>query len=137
MNKLFWIMVSVVGLVLSILVINNWEVFFPPKDLSVAEKQKIESFKDSINRKDVIQDNEWTPFMSVKDTLSVLKVVYREKYGLGSLITVYCTAIFDNKKTNEYKCIAPWLPKLVLQKSNLVSFDPKVIQKKEMDISVQ
>jgi len=116
----------------SYIVGSNWRVIFPPGGLTVKEKQKIETFKDSLNQKVTIRENDWTPFLSVplKDTLSIIKVTYQEKYD--SEKEVFCMAIFENRITGEYKCIASWLSNYVLQKSNLVTLNPKVVSKKEM-----
>jgi hypothetical protein len=62
--------------------------------------------------------NVWIALSSTeKDSI---KVTYQEKYGIEK--TLYCSAIFENNKTGEYKCVAPWLGNIVLQKSNLNSF---------------
>ena len=131
MNKKLWILISVVILALILIVATNWGTFFPYKGLSQAENQSIANFKDSAIQKDqAIPDNDWKFFASIVpgDSLNILKVVYQEKYG--SEKTIYCTAVFENDKTGEYKCIAPWLPNCTLQQSNLNSFNYQIVLKK-------
>ena len=75
-----------------------------------------------------IEPNDWQAiqFIDSKDTSSVIKVVYQEKYG--SEKTILCNVIFENIKTNEYKCTSPWSEKLVLQKSNLNSISYNIVR---------
>ena len=111
-----WIAVAIVVVVILTTIVYNWNR--NPGSFSIFEGPKIEQ-------------NDWTPFASIQpnDSLNVLKVVYQEKYG--SEKTIYCKVIFDNTKTAEYKCVAPWLD-LILEKSNLNSFKFSTISKDSM-----
>jgi hypothetical protein len=132
MNKKLWALSVVIPFTIILVIVTNWNIIFPPKGLAVADNQTVNNFKDSLQNNQPIKENDWVFFASIKpeDSLNVLKVTYQEKYGLEK--EIYCTAVFENKKTGEYKCIAPWMPNHVLQKSNLISFDPKEVSKKEM-----
>jgi len=78
-----------------------------------------------------IEKNDWIVLTSIKsdDTLNIIEVCYQEKYGLERV--VFCTAIFENQKLGEYKCISPTL-NLILQKSNLNSFQTKTVLKNKI-----
>jgi hypothetical protein len=115
-NIKIWTIVGISLLLVIITVSYNWDRIIGT--FSVFEEPKIEK-------------NDWVTFSSINpdDTLNVLKVVYQEKYGLEK--TIFCKAIFDNTKTAEYKCVAPWLS-LILQKSNLNSFQFETVLRSEM-----
>lgn len=131
MSKKHWVLIVIAVSIGSYIVGSNWNILFTPKGLTVKEKQRVEAIKDSLSKKEIFKENDWTPFVAVKDTLNVIKVTYQEKYGMEKCI--YCTAVFENRITGEYKCVASWLSNFVLQKCNLISFDPKIVPKKEME----
>jgi hypothetical protein len=115
-NIKIWTIVGISLLLVVITVSYNWNRIIGT--FSVFEEPKIEK-------------NDWTPLSSIRveDSLKIIKVVYQEKYGIEKVVC--CMAIFENIKTGEYKCIAPWL-NLILQKSNLNSFQFETVLKSEM-----
>lgn len=84
--------------------------------------------KDSIK----IESNPWKEYSTIPpgDTINVIKVQYDQKYGRSVLL--YCTAVFENTKENKYRCIAPWLDKQDIEKSNINDFKVTKVLRKEM-----
>lgn len=116
-NSKIWTIICVILLCFIITLVYNWDRILGT--LSVFEEQTLEK-------------NDWVSIQSIKleDSLNVIKITYQEKYGLER--TFYCKAVFENIKTAEYKCVAPWLGSLLLQKSNLNSFQTSIVSKAEM-----
>jgi len=111
--KKVWIMVSLLVLIIAITIFYNWNRY--SGNVVVFEEKPIK--------------NDWVVLVSVKpeDTMKVIEVKYQEKYGLEK--TAICKAVFENSKTGEYKCISPEIGSLILQKSNLNSFNSKIVFK--------
>ena len=66
--------------------------------------------------------NEWRLVGSVgiDDTLTALAITFSSEIGLDQS-TVFCRAIWEDKKTGDYKCTAPWIGNFYLiKKSNLL-----------------
>jgi hypothetical protein len=77
-----------------------------------------------------IEENVWKLYRSIPigDTDEVYEVIWDQKYGATK--KCYCTVVFRNERSNEYKLVAPWLDDLVIEKQNTddISFD-KVFKK--------
>ena len=84
-----------------------------------------------------VDTSAWTllSFIKPDDSLHVYEFQCTGEMGLGSN-NIYCMAVFENLKTNEVKCVAPWLngSGMILQKSNLLSMNPILVLKKDTDI---
>jgi hypothetical protein len=114
-NVKIWSIIGIVSMCLIITLFYNWDTTIG--SLSVFQEQTEDK-------------NDWVVIQSIKDSLSVIKITYQEKYGIEK--SAYCMVVFENVKTAEYKCIAPWLGSLLLQKSNLNSFQTSMVSKSEM-----
>jgi hypothetical protein len=114
MLKKVLIATGLIVLIVGIVIVYNWNNF--PTTVSIFEKKE--------------EQNPWSPivFITVNDSDQVVKIVYQEKYGLEKV--EYCMAVFSSKE--EYKCVAPWLGDLILQKQNLNSFKTQKVPKTEM-----
>ena len=77
-----------------------------------------------------IEENAWKELSKIdlNDTTKVIKIEYAQKYG--SVVTIYCMAIFENNKTNQLKCIAPWKT-IIIEKSNTNYINISKINKSE------
>lgn len=81
-----------------------------------------------------VGENGWdiVSFITQTDTCHVIKFMYRDEVGF-SFDSVYCKAVFENKKGTEYKLIAPWLGAgMIVLKSNLLMEKSLIVSKKEM-----
>jgi len=118
-NILLWFGIIFALFVVAITIYQNWPAI-NLMNLKMQDEVKIEP-------------NDWQVVQSIdlNDSLRVIKVVYQEKYGSERI--VFCNAIFENKKTSEYKCIAPWLEGLVLEKSNVNAITYNKVTKGEMN----
>lgn len=95
---------SIIAVCVIVIVVYNWN------NITVGNITVNTQLNDTVNA--------WTALASTeKDSI---KVIYQEKYGAEKVL--YCRVIFENNKTGEYKCVAPWLGNVILQKSNLNSF---------------
>lgn len=61
-----------------------------------------------------IEKNEWESmnFIHPDSSSWVLRITLKEKYD--RYYEVYCKALFSNKKTRQYKLIAPWLEDFII-----------------------
>jgi hypothetical protein len=119
-----WVIVSIT--ILAVLFISGiflWKLR-PQTTLIVTNPQN----KDSL----IITENEWIPHTSINvtDTSHAIEVTYDQKYG--RTVRIYCMAVFENKKENRYKCIAPWLGKKEIERSNINDFQTKIVLKSEI-----
>lgn len=110
----------IVGIIFGILL---WK-FKPQAILFITDPKAIDST--------IITENEWTPHTSVKpeDTTHLVEVTYDQKYGRR--IQIYCMAVFENKKENRYKCIAPWLGKKEIERANINDFQTRIVLRSEI-----
>jgi len=116
-----WGIVGIILFFVVVIIVYNWD------RITSTIISNVTVYQDSTN----IEPNDWVQSTSIKpeDSLNIIKVDYQEKYG--SEKTAYCMCVFENSKTGEYKCVSPKLGSLVLQKSNLISFQFTIVPKTE------
>lgn len=87
--------------------------------------QAILIFTESVK----IVPNDWKVHTSIspEDTSNIIEVTYDQKYG--RTIHLYCMAVFENEKKNKYRCVAPWLGKKEIERSNVNDFQTRIIPK--------
>lgn len=129
-NSTILISVIIIGILSGILIwtgIFIWNL--KPKATIIVTKPEI---KDTLTN----AKNDWTPHttINITDTNHVVEVTYDQKYG--RTVQIYCMAVFENKKENRYKCIAPWLGKKEIERANINDFQTKIILKSEVPESV-
>lgn len=66
--------------------------------------------------------NDWVVHSQIEedDSAGVLRVSYDQKYG--HTVVLYCRVVFENKKENKYRCVAPWTDKYEVERSNISNF---------------
>jgi hypothetical protein len=79
----------------------------------------------------VIDMNPWKAYMSipVSDTDDIYEVTWAQKYGDTKV--VYCTCIFRNEVSKEYKLVAPWLNALIIEDQNANDIKINKVSKKD------
>lgn len=82
----------------------------------------------------VALENEWSLHTSIdsEDTSRVIEVTYDQKYG--RTVQFYCMAVFENKKENRYKCLAPWIGKKEIERANINDFQTRVVLRSEAPV---
>lgn len=66
----------------------------------------------------VIEANPWKPYRNIPegDTENIYEVSWDQKYGVTK--KKYCTAVFRNEQSKQYKLIAPWLDDQIIEYQN-------------------
>jgi hypothetical protein len=75
--------------------------------------------------------NEWevVAFIDQSDSTRALAVTYTGEIGFSSH-TVTCMAIWENKRTGDYMCIAPWIDVFyMIRRSNILDLTIKYVDK--------
>ena len=85
-----------------------------------------------------IDQPEWSirSFIAPNDSNYVLRITYTDEMGLVNK-AYFCKVVFENKKTREYKLVAPWIDNaIILQKTNILSDRIDKIHKDSMKIAM-
>ena len=75
--------------------------------------------------------SEWRLVSSIPagDTSKAIKVSYKDEVGL-STYTILCAIVWENIKTGNYKCTAPWIDKYkLIIRANILDLEIQVVDK--------